>query len=156
MVGCHFGLAALIEGGSRASAPYLPETIAHEIGRDSVRTLGCLDVGLVPFSRGATSLLDLHVGNRCGYPEAFDLRRLAIEGQGEAGTSFDVNLVDPRGEIDVVHIGGADRGHERIRLDAPSDAKRLCFRFDGVNPDAPEAKVSPVCFDRTAEAWRVA
>lgn len=156
MGGCQVGLIGLIGAGSRAQGPYLSETIATEIGPASVRTIGCLDVGLVPFQRNGSALLDLHVGNRCGHPEAIDMRRLVIRGYDERGADHDVVLIDPRAEIALVHVGGSDRGHERIRLEGALGAQRLCFDLERINPDAPAARPTPLCFERTTNEWRPA
>lgn len=152
--GCHFGAMLLLSEATRAQGPYRPETIARELGAGSVRTIGCLDVGLVPFQRGGGDLVDLHVGNRCGYPEGIDLRRAVITGYADAGTPVDVALSDPRGEIELLHLGGAERARERIRLDHAERARRLCFDLERVDPDAPAARPRPLCFDRHGGAWR--
>jgi hypothetical protein len=153
--GCHMGLLGLVSGGAAARGPYLPETIAREIGPASMRTIGCLDVGLVPFQRDGRELVDLHVGNRCGHPEALDMRRVVIRGYSESGASLDVTLSDPRGEIDLLHVGGSEQARERIGLENGAAARRLCFHVDRIAPDAPSARPAPLCFDRTTgDAWR--
>jgi hypothetical protein len=152
--GCHVGLFVLVGAASDAQRPYVPEAIAREVGPSRVRTLGCLDVGLVPFERGGSALVDVHVGNRCGYPEALDLRGLVIRGRDAAGDDHDVALVDPRSEIGLVHVGGADRGHERIRLEGAASSVRLCFHLERINPDAPAARPAPLCFERSDDGWR--
>jgi len=123
--------------GGRADGPYRAGTLAEELGPERTRTLGCLDLALAMDA----DLLDVHVGNRCGHPEVFDLSKVAID----ADPSRDVSLDDPRSEIVPLHVGGAERGHERVRLVGAWGASRLCFRLEGVAPDAPDAHPSPIC-----------
>jgi hypothetical protein len=154
--GCHFGLGGLLAEGSQAKGPYVAETLGRELGSGAVRTLGCLDVGLVPFQRSDRELVDVHVGNRCGHREALDLRALSIRGTYDGDLEDDVLLADPRGEIAPFHIGGAERARERIRLVRAALARRLCFDLARIAPDAPAARPAPLCFDRTGDTWRAA
>ncbi|MBX3232034.1 MAG: hypothetical protein KIT84_20035 [Labilithrix sp.] len=153
LAGCHFGALLLVSNAASARGPYRPESLARELGAGSVRTIGCLDVGLVPFRRDGGDLVDLHVGNRCGYPEALDMRRTVITGYSDTGAPFDVAFSDPRGEIELLHLGGADHARERIRLDRAGAARRLCFDLERIDPDAPAARPRPLCFARNGGAW---
>jgi hypothetical protein len=155
--GCHLGFLGVVVG-TGASGPYQAETIAKELGPASVRTLGCLDVGFVPFERGEHELVDLHVGNRCGHPEQLDLRRLAIRAYDSQSQEHDVALHDPRDEIASFHVGGSDRGYERIRLETPPGhvVVRLCFEVERIAPDAPESRAARMCFRRANARWSAA
>lgn len=148
--GCHIGLLVVAAGGALDQGPYRPETIANELGPTSVRTVGCLDVGLAVYQRDANELLDVHVGNRCGYPEALDVRRLRIHGVDAEGVRHDVTLYDPKNEIVRLHVGGAERGKERLKLVGARDLTRLCFDLEAVAPDAPAARPAPLCLERGA------
>jgi hypothetical protein len=154
--GCHFGLAGLVQGGGRADGPYIPETLGRELGSGFVRTLGCLDVGLVPFERDSRELVDVHLGNRCGHREAIDLRALSIRGTYEGDLEDDVLLADPRQEVEPLHIGGAERARERFRLVLAGAARRLCFDVTRIAPDTPAARPAPLCFVRSGDEWRPA
>lgn len=153
LAGCHVGLLMATAGSAVDQGPYRAEAIAGELGPASVRTLGCLDVGLALHERHHQQLLDVHVGNRCGHPEAFDLRALAIHGSDSAGRARSVTLYDPHREIAPMHVGGAEHGRERLRLEDAQDLTRLCFGLERIAPDAPAARPTPVCFDR-ASGWR--
>jgi hypothetical protein len=176
--GCHWGLVGVMLLGGTAPLPYHAESLAKELGPQSVRTLGCLDVGVVVFDRLADSnpssnstftheMLDFHVGNRCSYPEAIDLRKLVIRGERTVPAHWaeidpanrdhvgkiDIALWDPRSEIRELSVGGSERGRERIRLDGAHSAERICFNFERIAPDAPEARPAEMCFVRKGYAW---
>jgi hypothetical protein len=153
--GCHIGLLMVAAGGALDQGPYRAETIATELGPTSVRTLGCLDVGLAVYQRGPNELLDVHVGNRCGYPEALEVKRLRIHGVDEEGVSHDVTLYDPKNEIVRLHVGGAERGKERLKLQGAHELTRLCFDLQAIAPDVPAARPAPLCLERGA-GWRPA
>lgn len=148
VAGCFFG----------PRSPYDPERLSRELGPSFVRTIGCLDVGVVP--RGAHGLekVDVHVGNRCKNPELFDLRKLRIQGVDAHGREMRVTLSDPRNEVARLHVAGAERGRERFRL-VVDDVRtrslyRLCFDLSGVVPNARGTPPSPLCFERNQEdAW---
>jgi hypothetical protein len=155
--GCHMGFLGAVAGSAFDQGPYLPRTLADELGSPSVRTLGCLDVGLdVRGTRGGETL-DVHVGNRCGHPERFDLKKLAVHAVDESGREREVTLRDPRSEVVIRHVGGAEHGRERFRLDVEgglSPLRRMCFDLGSVAPDSREARPAPLCFDRDDTAWR--
>jgi hypothetical protein len=151
--GCHFGLLGMVMT-AHDQGPYLPETLASELGPASVRTIGCLDVGFAVHERDATELLDLHVGNRCAHPEALHVSRLAIRAVDERGESRAVTISDPRDEIAKYHVGGSERGRERLRLLNAKTLASLCFDLGAVAPDVPEAKPAPLCFRRESSGWK--
>lgn len=157
LTGCHFGLAMLVFNNSKP--PYRAEEIATELGPAAVRTMGCLDVGLEVFEGGQAestvgTMVDVHLGNRCGYPEELDLRRieiLATTSQNKVGRA---RLDDPRAEVTSLHVGGSERGRERFRLVLSlADAERLCFDVEKIAPEAPEARPRPICFLRRENIW---
>lgn len=152
--GCHWGMVGLLKYGSEAQGPYRAETIANELGPRSVRTLGCLDIGLEVFADETSDLLDVHLGNRCLDSEILDLRKLAIRGTDERGEAErDVAIRDPKNEIVPLHVGAAERGEEHFRLDNSLRSARLCFDLTRIAPDAPEARPERICFERRAPAW---
>ena len=146
--GCHVGAMLAITHSALDQGPYRAETLAAELGPGSVRTLGCLDLGIVLYERNGKDLVDVHVGNRCGYPERLDLGKLAIRGTDPAGNTREVSLYDPKGEVVPLHVGGAQRGRERFRIDDARDMRTVCFDLDRAAPDAPAAHPPPLCFDR--------
>jgi len=155
LTGCHLGLLGIVMS-AEDQGPYLPETLARELGEGHVRTVGCLDVGFVMHDRRERELLDLHVGNRCTHPEALDVRRLTIRGVGEEGASRAIVISDPRGEIERYHVGGSERGKERLRLEGARALSRVCFHLEGLAPDVPSARPLPLCLDRVGGAWKPA
>jgi hypothetical protein len=154
MGGCHMGLAGLALGASYSPGPYQPGEVAQSVGPDSVRTLACLDVGFAIDEDGGP-LLDTHVGNRCVHPEPFDLGRLVIRGKDSSGSERVVRLVDPRQEIERLHVGALERARERVRLDGlTADVIEVCFDVTEVAPDAPHARPLPMCLRRGLEGWQ--
>jgi hypothetical protein len=153
--GCHVGLLGAAFGAAYDRSPYQPETIARELGPQAARTLGCLDVGFAISSEAQGPLLDAHVGNRCGHPEALDLAKLVIGARHRDGERGKLALWDPRREIVPLQIGGAERGREKIRLTgASSDVSQICLHVEGIAPDAPESRPAPICFERgETGAW---
>ena len=151
--GCHMGLAMLAIGADRSNGPYEAGAIATELGPASVRPLACLDLGFaIDEDRGP--LLDTHVGNRCVHGEPFDLARLVLHGKDRDGGERIVRLVDPRQEIQRIHVGALERGRERIRLEGLDDVVQVCFDLADVAPDAPHARPLPLCLARGSEGWR--
>lgn len=153
-LGCALGLLGVTGGIAADKGPYVPGEIAEKLGPNAVRTLGCLDVGFAVSPRGEGDLLDFHVGNRCKTPHELDLQKLAVHAPLPDGRRIPVTLVDPRNEIEAVHVGGAERGHERIQLQYAelTDAKRICFDASGIAVDAPETRPEPVCLERALVA----
>lgn len=148
VMGCHVGMALAVAGSALDQPPYRAETIAAELGPSSVRTIGCLDVGLAIYERDHRELVDVHVGNRCGHPESLDLGKLAIQGVDTAGRPRLITLHDPRNEIIPLHVGAAEKGRERFRMENAHDLTRLCFDLEAIAPDAPAARPAPLCFER--------
>lgn len=150
--GCHWGLLGVTVGGGYARGPYEPNAIASELGPMRVRTLGCLDVGLAPLG-DRSDLVDVHVGNRCTHPERIDVARLGIQMDRGDGVEQPASVYDPHGEVVVLHVGGAERGRERLRIDGMGRAQRVCFSLGAIAPDAPDARPSPMCFRRGTGEW---
>jgi hypothetical protein len=152
LAGCHMGLLGVVASVDD-KGPYAAGTLANALGPSAVRTVGCLDVGLAISDRNESELLDVHVGNRCSVPEALDLARLSIRGTDRAGEVRPVTLQDRRGEIAVLHVGGAESGRERILLEGAHGMEQLCFELGAIAPDAPEARPTPLCFRRRGTEW---
>ncbi len=120
---------------------YQPDTRPWPGPSTAKRTLGCLDVGVLPERRGDRLLLDVRVGNRCTTAQTFEIRGLfVVDGEGQP-----MALLDPRGELDVVHVDPETEGRAIVALDRASPT-RLCVDLRGVAPDAPAAIVVPLCF----------
>ena len=149
---CHLGVLGIVMSGYD-QGPYLPETLAKELGAGHVRTIGCLDLGLVMHERAGTELLDLHIGNRCGHPERLDVQRLTIRGVDTNGAARSIAISDPRSELARYHVGGAERGKERLRLEGALALARVCFHLEGVAPDVPSAQPAPLCLERREAGW---
>jgi len=152
VAGCHWGLMGVALGGGEAKGPYAQNEIAAELGPARVRTLGCLDVGLAPLG-DRSDVVDVHVGNRCTHPERIDIAKLAIQVAAGDGVERAASVWDPHGEVVVLHVGGAERGRERLRIDGMSTAQRVCFALGAIAPDAPDARPVPMCFRRGVAEW---
>jgi hypothetical protein len=144
------GLLGMLAGARSAEGPYRGGILAASLGPDSVRTLGCLDVGFVVEQEGG-ELLDVYLGNRCVHSEALDLSKLILEASYENHRRW-AALDDPRHEIVLLHVGGSERGKERIRI-RQWGIDRLCLHVDEIAPDAHEARPAPVCFRRGSAGW---
>ncbi len=121
---------------------YQPDVRPWPGSSTAKRTLGCLDVGVLPERRGDRLLLDVRVGNRCTTAQAFVIRALGVvDGEGQP-----IGLLDPRGELGVVHVDPETEGRAVVVLDRASPT-RVCVDLRGVAPDAPAAVVvGPLCF----------
>ena len=142
------GLAAVIAGSATSPPAYRGNDLARELGPGHVRTLGCIDVGLKVEERPKGEHLELLLGNRCAHPEAIDMRRARITGYDFEGNALDVALSDPRGEIEELHLGAAERAREIIRLERARRLKKICFDLKKVAPDADDARPDPLCLVR--------
>jgi hypothetical protein len=152
--GCHWGLIGVVVGSGNAQGPYIQNSLAAELGPTRVRTLGCLDVGIEPLG-DRSDVVDVHMGNRCTHPEPIDLAKLGVTVRKHEyeGVARDAAVWDPRNEVIPLHVGGAERGRERIRIDGMSTAQRVCFSFGSIVPDAPDARPLPMCFRRGTGEW---
>jgi hypothetical protein len=159
VLGCHIGLAAVIAGSAQSHAPYRGNELSTELGPESVRTLGCLDIGFrVQHREEKGEHLAVHLGNRCAHPEAIDLKKASLTAFDLDGNPVRVWLSDPRNEIAELHVGGAERGAEIVRLEK-AEAKslaRICFDLKMVAPDAPDARPEPFCIERSKFVFRSA
>lgn len=150
--GCHWGFVGVVVGSGNAQGPYMQNAIAAELGPSRVRTLGCLDVGVEPLG-DRSDVIDLHMGNRCTHPEPVDIAKLGVRIDEGDGVEHDAAVYDPRGEVTLLHVGGAERGRERLRIDRMSHAQRVCFSFGAIAPEAPDARPLPMCFRRGTAVW---
>jgi len=163
--GCHVGFLGLALSGI-GHGVYDRGDLAKKLGKDSVRTVGCVEVGLVRFERveadQTAALLDLHIGNGCSRSTTFDLKRMRILARGAHDTSASVVINDPRSEIVPLEIGGKELGQERLRMligGVLEPVERLTFELDTVVPDTrlPDGRraprPAPLCFERREERW---
>lgn len=139
----------MLAGTTGSPGFYRAGTIGSELGGASVRTIGCLDVGLALVERPDASLLQLDVGNRCSHPEALDFAMIRIDGVRADGERRVVALQDPRHEIVPLHVGAGERGKELVRIDS-GDLVRLSFDVDAIAPDTPHAHPASMHFARTS------
>jgi hypothetical protein len=158
-LGCHVGLVGVLAGSATKHGPYRGNELITELGPDSVRTLGCIDIGFrVQHREEKGEHLDVHFGNRCAHPEAVDLKKASLTAFDLDGNPVGVSLSDPRNEIAELHVGAAERGEEIVRLDK-AEAKplgRICFDLKMVAPDAPDARPDPFCIERSRFVFRSA
>jgi hypothetical protein len=145
-------LAALSSSACFFSS-YVPGTVPASVndGRRAVRTIGCLDVGLVL----VPDRLDIHLGNRCSHPEPFDLKQMRITATDASGAVVSHELKDPRSEVQPLQVDASTRGRERFFFGVSGEATKVCFDLRGVNSNASEARPEPICFTRDDTRWMV-
>jgi hypothetical protein len=140
----------------RTNSP-APLTSDADVDARAIRTMGALQVAFALRWSGATApLLTLWVRNSGREKIPIDVSRLRVVGYVN-GASRVLQLDDPRGELDPVHIEPGAVGKERIRLvdhkSASGELTRVC-----IDP-APMVKAAavPVCFVPDGDStWSVA
>ena len=149
--GCH---AAAIVGAALDHGRYDSAALEKKIGKRAVRTFGCVDVGFAVERRETGDVVDVHVGNRCERSEPLDLGRMIVRATDSRGNEVDAALRDPKGEVRLLHIGAAEHGRERFRLDTQRWPARLCFDVNAVAPSV-RRTTDPVCFENHDDGWRL-
>jgi hypothetical protein len=143
--GCAIGGLGAVIGATLDRGPYSDGSIARELGPRAARKVGCLELGFALYADARSELVDLHVGNTCAKRQAFDMRRAALRGRDLRGEAVAAALSDPRDEVELVHVGGYERGRARFRVERARPLAGLCLDVSGVAPEAPRARVEPVC-----------
>src|SRR5260370_26233802 len=99
---------------------YVATHPTFDIPPAAVRQLGCLDVGLAlgrdPRIPDDALLLDVHLGNRCTHPEAFDFTAMIIEARDADGNVAAMRFYDPRNELGPRTVDASVEALERLRL----------------------------------------
>jgi len=143
------------------SAPVLsPDPIAADAR--AIRRVGDVEIGFALRTIGShdgAPLLTLWLRNAGTESVGFDLARLHVRGHSGKGTRA-LQLDDPRGEIEPLHIDPGASGREKLRLtDVGHDGGSLTRVCVDVSPAFFESRASlaPVCFVPTDDAtWAVA
>lgn len=109
-------------------------------------------------SHDGAPLLTLLLRNEGTSSVAFDLARVRIEGYSGKGSRV-LQLDDPRGEVEPMHIDPGAWGREKIRLtDLDHESGRLarvCIDVARAFTES-SANLAPVCFVPTGDAtWAV-
>ncbi len=136
--------------GACALPAYAARGVVREPDVDgrSLRTAGCLDIALgvrPPVEPTDNALLVVRFGNRCMRPVPFDLGSAVLLGYDDAGIPHELRLVDPRGEITLLHVDAGMSGVEKIRVaGAEAPLRDLCVDIARVVAGAPPPQ--RVCF----------
>ncbi len=143
----------------RANTPD-PLTDDAEVDPRAIRTAGELQVAFALRFVGSADgapMLTVWLRNDGNEKIPVDLANLRIEGLSAGGTRA-LDLVDPRGELEPLHVEPGVVGRERIRLAdgkrALGELRRVCVDAGSMLPSAPSA--GRVCFVPGAGAsWAV-
>ncbi len=147
-------------GMHRAYCPQ-PLTAEREVDARTVRALGDVELAFalryVGSSDGAP-LLTIWLRNASVTPVAIDLGRLRVRGLTANGSRA-LQLHDPRGEVEPLHLDAGARGHEKIRL-ADVGVKEGALRQICLDPSPVFTEYvvahAPVCFAPGSDAeWTV-
>lgn len=137
-------------------AAYSPRAVLaeHDVDASTYRNLGCLELAFgakPPVHDYDAALLVVRFGNLCLTPTAFDLRGVAISGIDRDGRASRLTLIDPRDEVQFLHIDAAARGVEKLRLHAhsPVEVVAVCVDLAGVAPGSARPPGPPYCFPVT-------
>ena len=134
------GCGGLLRANTPASLTDQPEVDAR-----TIRTVGDLQVAFALRFVGATDgapMLTLWLRNEGDAKIPVDVSRLRVEGDGRA-----LQLVDPRGELEPLHVEPGVLGRERVRLADPhpkGELRRVCI--DVASMLFSSSPIAPVCF----------
>lgn len=147
-------LALLIGCGPAAYAPRGIVAEHHDVDARTFRSLGCLEVAFgarPPVHHDDAALLVTRFGNTCLHPTPFDLRSVRITGIDSAGHSVSLTLVDPRDEVQLLHLDAGARGIEKVRLHADThvEVRTLCLDLTAVSPGSQGPPGPPFCLEVT-------
>lgn len=144
-------LALLAGCGAHRSYHPRPLTAESDVDRRAIRSVG--DVSLAFALRYVGSpdgapLLTLWLRNAGVEPVAIDLERLRVQGHTPTATRA-LQLQDPRGELEPLHIDAGASGREKLRLtdlgSKDGALAKICIDASPVFTESP-ARVPPVCF----------
>ncbi len=144
-----FSLALLAGCGAHRS--YHPRSLhaEREVERRAIRAIGDVQVACaLRFigSHDAAPLLTLWLRNAGVESVAIDVSRLRVRGHAKSGVRA-LQLSDPRGELEPLHIDPGAFGREKIRLSdlasAAGSLEKICVDVASMFDGAP---VAPVCF----------
>jgi hypothetical protein len=140
-----------VVGGALAAAQ--PYYSAGDLERDqrgarqATASVGCVDVALDLESDGDRTVLDWRMGNRCNAPVMTDLSRIAIVESHADGSSADLALDDPNGEIGPRDLAPRREALERIAIrGAARESKGVCVDVSRVADSGGARAPSPMCF----------
>lgn len=122
-----------------------PLTDHTEIDPKTIRTIGDLQLAFAlrfVGSNDGAPMLTLWMRNEGDAKIPIDVSRLRVEGDGRV-----LQLSDPRGELEPLHVEPGVVGRERIRLADPGkkgELRRVCLDVASMLQGAPA--IAPVCF----------
>lgn len=130
-------------------APYAARGVVQEPDVDarSLRAAGCIEVAFgvrEPIEPADVALLTARFGNRCLRPAAFDLDSVVLTGHARDGSARTLRFVDPRDEIQPLHLDAGTSGVEKIRLSGGADdLQTICIDVSRVV--ATGTAIEPAC-----------
>jgi hypothetical protein len=120
----------------------------HDVDARSFASFGCLEVafGLLPRAHPEdVALVVARFGNNCLQPTPFNLAALRVTGVTHQGSLVSLSLIDPRNEIQPLHLDAGGHGVEKVRVGGPLDLAAVCVDARGLAPPGPEP-ATPFCF----------
>lgn len=137
-----------------------PLTDDSEVDPGAVRAASELQVAFALRFVGSADgapMLTLWLRNEGNHKIPIDVSRLRIEGHTDASVRV-LQLVDPRGELEPLHVEPGVVGRERIRLADPGrdrgELRRICI--DPSSMFSPPPPLTRVCFVPGAgSTWQV-
>jgi hypothetical protein len=148
-------LIALFVSGCRAAYASHDVVIERDVDPQSLQSLGCLEVafGLQPRAHEEdAALIVTRFGNRCLHPTPFNLASARFSGVDREGRAVSLSLVDPRNEIQPLHLDSGAQGVERVRLAGPHNLTAICIDVRNV---AEGAAASPFCLRPSTSYYAV-
>jgi len=154
-------VVALVGCGAHRSYHPKPLTADREVDRRVIRTLGEVQVAFALRyigSHDGAPLMTLWLRNAGVESVAIDVSRLRVRGYAKSASRA-LQLSDPRGELELLHIDPGASAREKIRL-ADLDEKSGTLEKICVEPSSmfTESRVdlAPVCFSPGPDAaWLV-
>lgn len=129
-----------------------------EVDPRAVRSSACVDYALDLGGRGDLTplLMTTRFGNRCSEPALVDLNKLVITARYPDGRSQELHLVDPRNEIEPLHLEPHVAAVEKIQLGPGVDGapSRICVDVRAASEGGQGAP--PICWVPQADGWSVA
>lgn len=155
-------VAVLAGCGLHRSYNPAPLESEREVDARAIRTVGDVQLAFALRFVGASDgapLMTVWLRNAGVESVAVDFERLRVRGSTDAGTRA-LQLHDPRGEIEPLHIDPGARGREKIRLADPGakagTLRKVCLDVGPMFTDR-AVELAPICFAPGADAsWEVA
>lgn len=151
---------------STTGCSYRPGSLlkAPDTSTRGARQRGCVDVAVTLTDDARvtkpSALLLYSFGNRCEYPETFDLARAVVTGENDDGTRVELAFVDSNTKVHAELIEADASGKELVRYDIPkvdgkaaTDVKsfdRICVDLRRVVDE--QRAAPPICLTPPGDA----